>query len=103
MAETDLSKIVNLIMQNPELIEQIKKLSEGSEAQNVENPVTEETEATPPPVEKEVNTSAEIKDNGKIRRRELLSALKPYVSKERGRAIDSMISIADVLDVMRSK
>lgn len=103
MAETDLSKIVNLIMQNPELIEQIKKLSEGNEEESVEAPVTEERTAAPPPVEKEVSASTEIRDDGKIRRRELLSALKPYVSKERGRAIDSMMSIADVLDVMRSK
>ena len=103
MSEPDLSKIVNLIMQNPELIEQIKRLGENNEAPAAENLSTNETTTVPTPVEKEISTSAQIKDEGKARRRELLSALKPYLSKERSRAIDSMMSIAEVLEVMRSK
>ena len=39
----------------------------------------------------------------KTRRRELLSALKPYVSEKRAGAIDSIVTIADILDAMRSK
>ena len=104
MAENDLGKIVNLIMQNPELIEQIKKLGEkdnndggSASADESVNDVAEAEE------KEEIPTVAQTKQTERSRRRELLCALKPYVSEERGRAIDSMMSIADILDVMRSK
>lgn len=104
MSEVDLSKIVNLIMNNPKLIEEIKNLSSegketedaasGTEEKNIDEPIAEA-------VTYEKNDS-----NGgvnRIRRKDLLLALKPYVSDERSRAIDSMMSIADILDLMRSK
>lgn len=106
MAENDLGKIVNLIMQNPELIEQIKKLGEKSEStENEMETKAQNTEIEPTGAEEEVSTvsAAGVKSVARSRRRELLCALKPYVSEERSRAIDSMMSIADILDVMRSK
>ena len=103
MAETDLSKIVNLIMENPKLIEEIRSLTEKSQDTEDE---AERTDAEP--AEKKPKEAAPVMTSpspaiGKSRRRELLSALKPYVSKERARAIDSMLSIADVLEIMKTK
>ena len=105
MAENDLGKIVNLIMQNPELIEQIKRLGEKeADNENEEEATPLENKTEPAAKREEAETSAPIgKSAERSKRRELLCALKPYVSEQRGRAIDSMMSIADILDVMRSK
>ena len=43
----------------------------------------------------------EIKKAEGAPRKELLCALKPYVSSERAHAIDTMLSIIDVLDMMK--
>lgn len=103
----DLSKVIGLIMENPQLIEQIASL-------------TKPKSETPPAVEEiteqddEVSAAEEITEavaqptyapviNQRNNRAQLLGALKPYVSKERAKAIDSMISIADILDMMRTR
>ncbi len=106
MAEADLSKIVSLIMENPELIEKIRGLvPKGEETDAPEAPThpseRDETEtAAPASTEPRGEPSA---PNRRSHRRELLHALKPYVSDERGRAIESMLSIADILDMMKSR
>ena len=104
MAEADLSKIVNLIMENPKLIEEIKSL--GKEAKTDEVTDSQEITDTKPETE-ETQTSntytPSVENINRIRRKDLLSALKPYVSEERGRAIESMMSIVDILDMMRSR
>jgi hypothetical protein len=99
MNETpDLSSIVNLIMQNPSLIEQISSLAKQG-AKDVAEPIEEQknesaeesiTQNTPTPMTKS-------------HRRELLNAMKPYLSENRRVAIDSMSSIMDVIDVMVRK
>ena len=99
MAEADLSKIVSLIMENPALIEQIRELTKADGEKTAETAVEsheEETPAVSAPVIKEENPS-------RIRRRELLSALKPYLSQTRAGAIDSMMSIAEILEVMKTR
>ncbi len=109
MAETDLSKIVNLIMENPKLIEEIKNLS--TEKAETDNPqpnkeepqeLNNKSESITAPAVTYENSIGQGGTN-RIRRKDLLLALKPYVSEERGRAIDSMMSIADILEMMRSK
>ena len=99
MAEADLSKIVNLIMENPALVEQIRELANKGEGETadtaIENAETANEESTP--------TVMSSENPSRIRRRELLSALKPYLSETRAGAIDSMISIADILEVMRTR
>ena len=102
MAEPDLSKIVSLIMENPEIIEQIKKLGEQKGEIKEE---TEDTEIEKREEESDVErvSFAASENPSKIRRKDLFSALKPYVSEERGRAIDTMMSITDILDMMRNK
>ena len=117
MAEPDLSKVIELIMSHPEIISEIngilKKETNPDEPPSVEDVKaensSEETSSESTDVtEKEAEaTSAYIAPSSKNiereRRGELLRALKPYVSTERGKAIESMLTIADILDVMRNK
>ena len=99
MAEADISKIVGLIMQNPSLIEQIKNLADSSG-----EPKTEPLEASAEEVVEDspaAHTAETVVT--KSRRRELLSALKPYLSEERSHAIDAMMSISDILDMVKTR
>lgn len=96
----DLSRIVSLIMQNPQLISEISNLAKSD---------VKPTEESPAPSDAESSTSvsasavAEEREDRRNARSQLLCALKPYVSKERAGAIDSMISIAEILEVMRAR
>lgn len=112
----DLSKIVSIIAQNPELITTIKGLLGSSEEK-----ATDAGEALSQPKEAEASLpvseqSADDKDKPNTvsvmadetlirrkRRKELLCALKPYVSHGRSKAIDSMLSFAEVLDVLNKR
>ncbi len=100
----DIGKVVGLIMENPQLIEQISALARGRDKSaeadgekqvDIDSPESEATQAVAEPTYRG--------DSERMNRAHLLGALKPYVSKERAKAIDSMISIADILDVMRSR
>lgn len=95
----DLSRVVNIIMENPALLEEIAKMAKnGGEERSEDRPISEEkaapTQATP---------STYRGGYGRDDRARLLDALKPYVSPQRAKAIDSMISIADILDVMKTR
>ncbi|MBO5010718.1 MAG: hypothetical protein IKJ13_02160 [Clostridia bacterium] len=105
MKETpDIGRIIQLIMENPSLVEEISRLASSdsentaSEAAAQPSPTSVEmTEApTPPPT---VRTEAPAR----AKRAQLLGALKPYVSAERAKAIDSMISVAEILDMMKAR
>ncbi len=97
----DLGKIVQLIMENPGLIEEISKLAspdtQSEPASEAPRPALEEVKAT------ETVTPALPATQAKPNRTELLGALKPYVSAERAKAIDSMISVAQILDMMKAR
>lgn len=105
MKETpDIGRIIQLIMENPSLVEEISRLA-SSDSENTASEATaqpsptsvEMTEApTPPPT---VRTEAPAR----AKRAQLLGALKPYVSAERAKAIDSMISVAEILDMMKAR
>ena len=114
MANTpDLSKIVEVIMQNPELITTISSLitSSSESTQNQSDDETAktseapETEAVASPITPPSRPIAVATDPQGARspRRELLGALKPYLSDSRRAAIDSMISISDVLSMMKGR
>ena len=92
MSQPDISKIVGLIMENPSLIEEIRALA-GEENESKEEAKTESAAFVPPPE----------KSGSASKRRELLGALKPYLSEERSRAVDKMLSFTDILEMMRSK
>ena len=100
----DISKIIGLIMENPQLIEQISNLAKQSDnttpepAKEInETPGIEQTIAAP------ISPTYSNVGHSRGNRAQLLGALKPYVSEERAKAIDSMISIADILDMMRAR
>lgn len=97
MAENDVGKIVNLIMENPELVEKIRELAQGEE--NTEGKDEAEETASEPVA---LHIPEAMPRRSATRRTELLRALKPYLSEDRGKAIESMMSIADIIDMMRS-
>lgn len=101
----DLSKIISIIMQNPTLISEIAALasSSGSKAE-VKEEETAETVTDPVVSEAEIAPQDEPpRTRGKAHRRELLNAMKPYLSEQRRGALDSMSSILDIIDVMARK
>lgn len=98
----DLSSIINLIMQNPALIEQISSLAKTKIEPEVSTEAADEVDNTDITQEQTpaVESSAPLM---RSHRHELLSAMKPYLSENRRTAIDSMASILDVIDVMMKK
>ncbi|MBQ8689612.1 MAG: hypothetical protein IJ515_04535 [Clostridia bacterium] len=100
MAEPDISRVISLILENPALVEQIKNLgaeeSSASEVKESADTPSEEAVVAPAPAEA-------IPRRSRGRRTELIEALKPYISEERRKAIESFITIADILDMMRAK
>lgn len=91
----DISKIVSLIMENPQLIEQISNLAKSEQT----NAQEESGEAIVP-----TNTVIEPSGEGNRKsntRSQLLRAMKPYLSEGRGRAIESMLTISGILDTMK--
>ena len=101
MAEADLSKIVGLIMENPEIIEKIKELNSKSDTASDIKESESEKEEKETSVEDTPIIAPE--SSKRTKRKELLNALKAYVSEERGRAIESMLSIADILELMKTR
>ena len=93
----DLSKIVNLIMQNPAIIEQISSLMKSEEEAPAQQP--DKTEAS---VSEEASVSATPPTpSHRSNRRELLSAMKPYLSENRRSALDYMSSILEIIELMK--
>ena len=87
----DLSKIVGMIMEHPEIVGQISALlsqpEEGKEAVK--------TEPTAAPV------SSIPKSGRHNNRSRLLGAMKPYLSEGRARAVDTMITVTEILESMK--
>ena len=96
----DLSKIVGLIMENPELISKIQGLAKGTE-------IAQESEVKPVAEVRDEPAAATIENPPRLeardRRNRLLYAMKPYLSSERAKAIDSMMSVADIIDMMKKR
>jgi hypothetical protein len=103
MAEADISKIINVIMENPSLIEEIRKtLSKSEESESIDTAQkAPESEAEEPTVKVEEMGRATY--TKKSKRNDLLLAMRPYLSEERGKAIESMISVADILFALKEK
>ena len=118
--------IVNNILQNPALLNEILKLVNsggakpeatairtsaavnsaidpsviGASAQPERPHEEHETDATEQPASAPV--LRQTAENGSANRRKLLCAMKPYVSKERQKALDSLMAASDILEVMKS-
>ena len=108
MAEPDLSKIVSMIMNNPTLVEEIRDMVAKSDAEDEEQNEKSKNEViTPVPKKNEESAEAITKDTYRekkvTRRNELLRAMRPYLSEERGRAIESMITVMDIVLALKEK
>lgn len=103
----DIGKVVGLIMENPQLIEQISNLAKRKDESPAPPQDAEEVKEVAVESEPTSTVSAAPTYQSSLSHRgnraQLLGALKPYVSSERAKAIDSMISIADILEMMRSR
>ncbi len=108
----DISKILGIIMENPEIIEKIKDLAATSKNEDTkeasESAAVKISDAPESDLPKDVDntsieTSAKPAVNTKKKRHDLLCAIKPYVSEGRGKAIDTMLSVIDVLDIMKAR
>ena len=102
----DIGKVVGLIMENPALIEQIANLAKSSESapqkeEESSEVIAQRSENTP--IEASAEPTYSQPPRGVQDRARLFGALKPYVSTERAKAIDSMLTIADILDMMKAR
>ncbi len=112
MSGMDLGSVINLIMENPELLAQIKGLVDENEKKNITTP-PEPVETASDELPPEVNTEEVPTSNApgttkgirrmSGRRSELLHALSPYISEGRQKALESFMTIADILELMREK
>ena len=87
-SEMDIGRLALSIMEHPELIEKIKKLGTDN-GEDAKGPSGSEGGA---PHRK-----------GSSRRSALLSSLKPYLNEKRRGAIDTMITVLEVLDAVSTK
>ncbi len=103
----DLSKIIGLIMENPELISKIQGLAKSDEEKTAQPAKKEELalENSEAAVSASgaANTEAPTGLGAREKRNRLLYAMKPYLSSERAKAIDSMMSVADIIDMIKTR
>jgi hypothetical protein len=98
MADTpDISSVVIMILENPDLVAKIYAMARGDGAPKEE---AEDMTASAPI---SATPKAELTSERRIHRAKLASAMKPYLSKERAQAIDTMMSIADILEMTRGR
>ncbi len=101
MADTpDLSRIINLIMENPSLIKEISNLAKNDSTEEKPGEKSREVKEEPNENEK-VSLRTDVREARTNHRNELLHAMKPYLSESRQNAIDSMVSISSVLEMMK--
>lgn len=95
MSDTpDISKIVSMIMEKPELIAEISGMLKSSDTES------EKADSTPTAdVAVKVDTEMPREDSRRVHRMKLAQAMKPYLSSERAQAIDAMMSIVDILEL----
>ena len=100
MDTPDIASIVNMIMSNPSLVEQIASMA--NREQSATPDTSSEGEVKP---ENEIPVEAPSRETNdrRVHRVRLANAMKPYLSEGRRRAIDAMMSIADILDITREK
>ncbi len=101
MEGTDISRLVSLIMDNPELVASIKKLASNTEPEGgKKDDVKQDIESADAVSEVFAKTEPTYKHNGGKKRNDLLCAIKPYVSEKRAGAIDTMLSVFDIIELL---
>ena len=93
----DISKIIGVIMENPDIVKRISELASATVKPT-------EAEVAPTETVSSVYTEPTLAPDGAAsKRKQLLGALRPYMSEGRLKAMDSMMAIADVLDMMKAR
>ena len=114
MSGIDISKVMGLIAEHPEIIASIQSIAENAGMTENTAAVNAEEKSTPKDAEmantelfseKEDTASASAMQknagfNREKKRHDLLCAIKPYVSQHRGAAIDTMLSIFDIINLL---
>ena len=95
MADLELNKIVGMIMENPELVEKIKAMGEAAKSDTDTKPDNESQDI--PTLNQQVFAPHRSKRN------ELLRAMQSFLSDERKKSLETMMTIADVLDAVKKK
>ena len=98
MEDKDIERLVRLIKEDPELLNRIKGISEEEDEKAPSESKTENFKQS----DEIINAFLPKQDEKRRRRGELLRAMKPYLSNERQAAIESMMTIADLVDIMRN-
>lgn len=101
MSDTpDISKIISVIMENPDLVKQIAALINNNQEIEPTQTVHTDSEQASLSVESASDTRQITAHRIRPERTQLLTAMKPYVRESRGKAIDTMVGILDILDVI---
>ena len=98
----DLSSLVSLIMQNPDMIAKIAALAREARIEP-EGPATQRGEVTAS-VESESAVQEAEPDGSETKRRNrerLFSALRPYLSSERAKTLASVEAMVAIIDSMK--
>ena len=98
MDDKDIERLARLIKEDPRLLNEIREITEKEdEKAHLENEPENFKKS-----DEIINAFLPKQDEKRRRRGELLQAMKPYLSSERQKAIESMITIADLVDIMRN-
>ncbi|MBO5945840.1 MAG: hypothetical protein J6Q69_04465 [Clostridia bacterium] len=97
----DIGSIISLIMERPELVAEIKALAESGRSAEPDEDTKVTPEVVAAPQRSEEAVAAPIQRTKS--RSELVRALSPFISKERQKAIETFLTIADILETMRAK
>ena len=102
MNEGELGRIINLIMENPTLLGEIKRLAMDNKGEEAVSSEDTEVDVVASENAREIEPTPQARVSN-TKRRELINALAPYISENRRKAIESFMTIADILDLMRGK
>ena len=98
----DLSSLVSLIMQNPDIIAKIAALAK---AQSITETESEAEDVPRQEIVEEENSAARAESEAVASKRKnrerLFSALRPYLSSERAKTLSSVEAMVAIIDSMK--
>ena len=109
MSGIDISRIIELIADNPQIAQAFRSIAESSIGKSCETsePTSQKVEDAvdsiqPTFAENSENTRPHKSDSSvrEKKRQDLLCAIKPYVSEHRATAIDTVISLFDIINLL---
>lgn len=94
----DLSSLVSLIMQNPDIIAKIASLAKQPTSEPEASMPQDTAEAVTEAVPEEAEPPTDIKRKNRER---LFGALRPYLSSERAKTLASVEAMVAIIDSMK--